>query len=193
MAASYESWIGSDTSIGTEQLGSSWDAVQLGQVALPGVCSIEGFKIGQQIDVQKKRKKDKPRIRDNGTAPCNFKIIVEINASQWSAWQKVLPFIQPQRPGALRTPLAILHPLPNSNGIDSVYVQDIEYDSPTARKGMKITIGVHEWFEEEKDTNTNKTVKPYRYTKQDAEYVDYVQKQVDPRNPDNIRENSFFN
>lgn len=154
-----ESWVGSETSIGTQQLGSTWDLVGLGSVYLPGVCTIEGFKIGQDVDVQKKRKKEKARLRDNGIAPCSFKIVVEITAAQWGAWQKVLPKIQPRRAGALRTPLAILHPLPNGNGVNDVYVTEIEYDSPSARAGMKIVVYVHEWFEEEKETNTSNEVK----------------------------------
>lgn len=187
-----ESWVGSETSIGTEQLGSTWDQVRLGDAFLPGVCSIDNFKIGQNIDVQKKRKKEKARLRDNGAEPCSFKIIVEITGALWGDWQRVLPSIQPQRPGAVRRPLQIAHPLPNSNGVSDVYVREIEYGAPSARTGMKITISVAEWFEEEKETAPqNKEPKPLKYTRQDAAFVDYAQKLVSPSNPDNMHDRGF--
>lgn len=157
-AASYESWIGSEASIGTEQLGTPWDYVQLGEVFLPGVCTIEDFEYGQDIDVQKKRKKEKARIRDNGLAPCSFNIKIEMTAAEWPAWLKILPFIQPRREGGTRKPLAITHPLPNSHGVRDIYVHKIKVESPSARAGMVIVIKVAEWFEEEKDAKTTKKV-----------------------------------
>ena len=62
----------------------------------------------------------------------------------------------------------------------NVYVQSIEYHEPSARKGMRITIEVHEWFEEVKDTVMERKRIPPLYTKRDADYVD------------NIRDTSFF-
>lgn len=155
----YESWVGSETVIDGQQLGSTWDQVQLGGQFLPGVCTIDDFEYGNDIDVQKRRKKEKPRLRDNGLAPCSFNIIVEINAAQWFEWLKVLPAIQPRREGSIRVPLAIVHPLVNAHNVKDVYVHKIKIPPPSARDGMKITIRVAEWFEEEKDTVPEKTVK----------------------------------
>lgn len=148
----YESWVGSETVIDGENSGSSWDICQLGEVFLPGVITIEDFKIGRDIDVQKRRKKEKARLRDNGISPCAFKIICEIRAAQWSDWLKVRPHIQPKE-GGTRTPLTIGHPLPNSHDVRNIYVKEIEIGKPTARGGMKITITVGEWFEEDKDAD----------------------------------------
>jgi hypothetical protein len=131
---------------------ASWDTVFLGTVFLPGVCTLKNFKYGQDIDVQKRRKKEKARLRDNGLAPCGFDITVELTAKDWPAWVRIVPAIQPRREGAVRTPLAITHPLCNLHGVKDVYVHFIEYDEPSARKGMKITIRVAEWFEEEKES-----------------------------------------
>jgi hypothetical protein len=147
-----ESWVGAETFIDGQYAGSSWDICQLGEIYLPGVITIEDFEYGQDIDVQKRRKKEKPRIRDNGLAPCAFTIKVELRASQWIEWQKKLPHIQPRREGAVRTPLAIVHPLPNTYGVNSIYIHKIKTEAPSARKGMVITIRVAEWFEEEKDS-----------------------------------------
>lgn len=139
--ASAGSWIEDD----------SWDFVQLGGVFLPGVCTVSRFKDGLDIDVQKKRKKEKARLRDNGIAPCAFSIKCELTGADWAPWKKVLPVIKPRRPGAIRQPMKIVHPLPNLHGIENVYVHEIEYDEPTPRKGMIITILVGEWFEGETD------------------------------------------
>lgn len=151
-ATAYESWVGTETSIGSDQLGSTWDQCQLGSVFLPGVVTIENFVYGQDIDIQKKRKKEKCRIRDNGLAPCEFDIKVELRASQWAEWLQKLPAIQPRREGGIRSPLKIGHPLPNAHGVRDIYVHKIKVDPPSARKGMVITIKVAEWFEEEKAT-----------------------------------------
>lgn len=155
----YESWTDSETVIDGQQLGSTWDQVQLGDVILPGVCTVDDFEYGVDIDVQKRRKKEKARLRDNGLAPCAFNIQVELTGGQWHEWLKILPKIQPRREGAVRTPLAITHPLVNAHGVRDIYVHKIKVGAPSARDGMKITIRVAEWFEEEKDAQPQKTVK----------------------------------
>jgi len=150
--SSFGNWIEDD----------AWDFVQIGAVFLPGVCTVKRFKDGLDIDVQKKRKKEKARLRDNGIAPCAFEIKCELIASDWAAWKKVLPTIKPRRPGAIRQPQKIVHPLPNLHGVENIYVHSIEYDEPTARKGLTITILVGEWFEEEKDAKQANPKKPIR-------------------------------
>lgn len=148
VAQAFESWIDSETVINGQNIGSSWDIVQLGQVFLPGVCTIENFEIGRDIDVQKRKKKEKARIRDNGLSPITFDIIVELTGRQWRDWLKVLPYIQPKE-GGVRTPITITHPMPNSHGVQDIYIHKIKVPAPSARKGMKIEIHVGEWFEEE--------------------------------------------
>jgi hypothetical protein len=155
----YESWVNSDTIIDGQSAGSSWDIVQLGEKFLPGVCTIANLEIGRDVDVQKKRKKEKARLRDNGLSPVTFNIEVEITGKQWGAWLQVLPYIQPKVSG-LRTPLSITHPMVNSHGVNDIYIQKILPGEPTARKGMKIVIKCGEWFEEEKDANGPSKKKP---------------------------------
>jgi hypothetical protein len=152
-ATAFESWVNSETIINGEQSGSTWDICQLGSVFLPGVVTIDNFEYGIDIDIQKRRKKEKCRIRDNGLAPCAFDIKIELRGSQWGEWQRILPAIQPRREGAIRTPMPIVHPLPNAYGVRDIYVHKIKTEAPSARKGMCITIRVAEWFEEEKDSN----------------------------------------
>lgn len=175
-----------DDSFGNWIDDAQWDAVQLAGTFLPGVATVSRFADGLDIDVQKKRKKEKARLRDNGIAPCAFLIKVELTAADWPAWVKVLPLIKPRRPGAVRAPMKIVHPLPNIHGVEDVYVKEIEYDEPTARKGLVVTIHVGEWFEEEKDTKTIKQVgvRPHRIDPNDG---------APPTDTDNMSQNSFRN
>ncbi len=145
---------------------AAWDMVQLGGQFLPGICTVESLEVGLDIDVQKKRKKEKAKLRDNGLSPCAFQIIVELTAAEWPQWVAVLPGIKPKT-GGIRKPLSIVHPLVNLNDIRDVYVHKIHYDAPTARRGMKISIRIAEWFEEEQDAKPSKKVetKPPRNPK----------------------------
>lgn len=128
--------------------GAEWDTCMLGQVFLPGVVTIENLEIGRDVDVQKRRKKEKARLRDNGLSPVTFDIICEFTSKEWPQWLAVLPNIQPKE-GGTRTPLAITHPMVNTYGVKNVYIHKIKLPAPSARKGMRIEIHCGEWFEEE--------------------------------------------
>ncbi len=157
--AAFESWIDSDTIIDGQNAGSSWDVCQLGEVFLPGVVTIDGLEIGRDIDIQKRRKKECARIRDNGLSPIAFDIICEITGQQWADWLRVRPYVQPKK-GGVRTPLNIVHPLVNAHEVESVYVHRIKIDPPSPRKGMKIVIKVGEWFEDEVEAKGPSKAKP---------------------------------
>jgi hypothetical protein len=152
-AFAYESWVGSDTIISGQISGSSWDICQLGTTFLPGVVTIDNLEVGRDIDVQKRKKKEKARIRDNGLSPVTFDIIVELTGKQWSEWLAVLPNIQPKE-GGTRTPLSIQHPMVNAYGVTAIYIHKIKAPAPCARKGMRIEIHCGEWFEEEVEAKT---------------------------------------
>ncbi len=146
----YESWVGSDTIISGQASGSSWDIVQLGSTFLPGVVTIENLEVGRDIDVQKRKKKEKARIKDNGLSPVTFDIIVELTGRQWFDWLKVLPIIQPKE-GQPRQAFSITHPMVNAYDVKLIYIHKIKSPAPSARKGMRIEIHCGEWMEEVKD------------------------------------------
>lgn len=149
-ARPFESWVGSETIIDGQNAGSSWDICQLGAIFLPGVVTIDKLVVGRDVDVQKRRKKEKARIRDNGLSQTTFDIIIELTAKQWPDFCKIYPSIAPKE-GGIRTPLDIKHPLVNFVGCNTIYIQKIELPPPTPRKGMRIEIHCGEWFEEEVD------------------------------------------
>ncbi len=146
----YESWIGSDTIINGQASGSSWDIVALGSVYLPGVVTIQNLECGRDIDVQKRKKKEQARVKDNGLSPTTFDIIVELTGRQWSEWLKVLPIIQPKE-GVPRQAFAITHPMVNSLNVNTIYIHKIKMPAPTARGGLRIEIHCGEWMDEVKD------------------------------------------
>jgi hypothetical protein len=125
---------------------AAWNTVQLGDIILPGICTVTGFDAGQDVDVKKQKGSDGATLEDNGKDPAEGKIEVQINEALWPAWQKIIPRIHPRTPGASRAPREILHPKPNVLGIRDVYVRKIGIEGPTARGGMKIVLDVIEWF-----------------------------------------------
>lgn len=200
--AAYESWVGSDTIINGQASGSSWDIVQLGQVFLPGVVTIENLEVGRDIDVQKRKKKEKARIRDNGLSPVTFDIIVELTGRQWADWLKILPAIQPKE-GVPRQAFEIVHPMVNAYNVNSIYIHKIKAPAPSARKGMRVEIHCGEWMEEEVDTKapTKKDKKSLQsaYGKPDyfgdpaqlAKQLSGNQGFVEPGGVDNAMSNAF--
>lgn len=148
MANAFPAWNNPD-----DPSDARWDTVLLGDVFLPGVSSIENLEVGRDIDVQKRRKKEKARIRDNGLSPVAFDIVCEITHREWPMFVAIYPKLEPRREGAVRTPMQIVHPLVNLMGVKDIYIHKISIPKPSARNGMKITIRCAEWFEEEKDSN----------------------------------------
>lgn len=144
----FESWVGSETIINGQNSGSGWDICQLGTIFLPGVVTIENLVVGRDVDVQKRRKKEKARIRDNGLSPVTFDIVCEITAKEWPAFVQIYPQIAPKE-GGIRTPLTIKNLVVNFVGCNAIYIQKIVLPPPTPRKGMRIEIHCGEWFEEE--------------------------------------------
>jgi hypothetical protein len=155
----YESWVGSDTIISGQASGSSWDICALGSTFLPGVVTIENLEVGRDIDVQKRKKKEKARIKDNGLSPVTFDIIIELTGRQWSEWLKILPTIQPKE-GVPRKAFSITHPMVNAYNVQTVYIHKIKCPAPCARKGMRIEIHCGEWIDEVVDVPNKGKVPP---------------------------------
>lgn len=138
---------------------SAWNFCWLGEDLLPGIVEVTCPKT-RSVDVKKQKGTDGAELEDTGYEPAKVTIKLKItDAEQWEAWLAVLPKIDPQKPGGLRQPLAILHPEPNSMGVTTVYVTTISGDPPTARSGKTITIECLQWFPAPKATKTSKTPK----------------------------------
>lgn len=125
---------------------AAWRQVVLGDVFLPGICTINGLKCGVDIDTKKAKGHDRPRSTDNGIDASRFSIEVWLTEKDWDAWLAVVDRINP-RVVRQRAPFEIIHPEPNSLGITHVRIVSLNGSAPTAKGGKKYLIEVEEWFD----------------------------------------------
>lgn len=135
----------------------AWNTVILGDVTIPGVCSVKGLSGGLQAHTRRKRGKDFATSRDLGVKPSKFSIETILTEDDWPAWVEVVAKINPRTVGRVRQPREIVHPDVNLFGITQVRIVDIHSEPPTARGGKKYTIDVEEWFDEDKDIKKGPT------------------------------------
>jgi hypothetical protein len=129
---------------------AAWNTCVLGSVQLPGICIVKAKK-GRHFDTKKAKGQDGYTSKDNGATEGKVTISMTLaTRADWIAWQKVRPLIDPNRPGATRSPLEIKHPECADRGIINVYVVEIEGEPPTARGGKRFTIDCTEWFPQAK-------------------------------------------
>jgi hypothetical protein len=138
---------------------AAWDFCWLGDALLPGIASLEVTKT-RSVDVKKSRGTDGATLSDDGYEPARVTVRLRMwTAEQWAAYQDLLPQIDPQRPGGLREPVAIVHPEVNVRGIDTVYVTSISGSSPE-RGGAKVeTIECIQWFPQPKPAKSRQEPK----------------------------------
>jgi len=129
---------------------AAWNTVRLGSVQLPGLCVVKAKK-GRDVDLKKAKGQDGYGSTDNGATAGKVTITVTLATRQdWIDWQKVRPLIDPNRPGATRSPLEIRHPETADRGILNIYVDEIGGEPPSARAGKKFTIDCTEWYPQAK-------------------------------------------
>jgi hypothetical protein len=138
---------------GTADAG--WNRVQLGPSVVPGICTITGLSVGQDIDVKKQKGNDGAVLEDNGLEPAKFNIEVQLNEQLWPAFQEVLPSIDPRRPGASRSPLEIVHPATALANVREIVIRKISIGVPTARGGLKVVFECLQWFPAPKPKKTS--------------------------------------
>lgn len=144
MAAPIPGWTGETAD------DAAWNTVYLGDVQIPGFCSIRGLKVGVNVDTKTAKGSDQPTSTDNGLKPAEFTIDVWLNRSHWDEWQRVFPSFNPRRPGRERGPLIIIHPDCAALEITTVRVLSVETSGPTANGGKRYAINCVEWFDKPK-------------------------------------------
>lgn len=133
---------------------SAWDRVQFGSYVVPGLASVTGLTIGQDVDVKKAKGKDGATLEDNGLEPAKFNVEIQLNEELWPAFQEVLPNIDPRRPGATRTPIEIVHPATALVNVREIVIRKINIGRPTARSGLKVVFECLQWFPAPKPKKT---------------------------------------
>lgn len=130
----------------------AWNSVPLGDVVVPGICSVVADK-GRNVEIKKTKGQDGHTMTDNGTTVGKVTITTTIvNREQWQLWQAVRERIDPVKQGGARTPLEIQHPEAQDRGIQNVYVKHIKGAPPTARGAKTFVIECEEWFPQPKPT-----------------------------------------
>jgi hypothetical protein len=141
MSETFPGWSGAG---GTQD--AAWRQVVLGDVFLPGVCTVNGLECGVDIDTKKGKGHDRPHSTDNGVNASKFNIEVWLTEKDWEYWTSIVDKINP-RMNRQRGPLEIIHPEPNALGITHVRILSLSGSAPTARGGKKFRIDVVEWFD----------------------------------------------
>jgi hypothetical protein len=138
-----------------------YDTCQLGGMTLPGLAQLTA-NIGRKLDVKQAKGVDGATITDNGSEVEDVQIVLTMwTRPQWSAYQQILPAIDPNNQKGKTTPKDIVHPMVNLHGIRRVYVTKISSPQPSRLKGaFEITIQCKGWRPEPKNpvskTNTAK-------------------------------------
>jgi hypothetical protein len=148
-------WTGIDVS---DADASAWYKCTIGVFVLPGIATCEGFSQKQDVDAKKSKGKDGATLEDNGRVLAQGKVQVEITARQWPTMHEIIVSLNPQKPGAIRQPRAIIHPIPNALGVHEIYVREITIGTPTAAAGMVVTFDCIEWTPQPKPVRVKKQV-----------------------------------
>lgn len=132
----------------------SWDTLVLDGTVMPGVWRIKGA-VSRDVQAVKAKGADAPALKDNGQNAGTLTIEGDVwterggrDISRLVALEAFLARIQPRKPGGLKTPTSILHPIASLVGISQVYIPGYE----VALSGGKLTVtftNVTEWYPEE--------------------------------------------
>ncbi len=132
----------------------AWNTIVLGDVYIPGMCTVSGLEGGLQNDRRPRRGKDGHRSRDLGIKLSKFCVDVWLTEDDWPLWLVIFPKINPRTVGRERRPVEVVHPEVNLMGITQVRIVNIKAYPPTARGGKRYVIDIEEWFAEPVDTKT---------------------------------------
>lgn len=135
-----------------------WDTLVLGADNMPGTWVVESDGIKRELKISKAKGEDGLSIRDEGmTAPrvsCQGQILSE----EFERLKAILKTITPLKVGGVRTPLTIVHPIPNTLGIDKIYIDGISIKQPTSSSPMVCTLECIQWFPAPKKVKTKQAI-----------------------------------
>jgi hypothetical protein len=141
-AAFWEPYIADD--IATD--GSIWDTLTIDGEAVPGICAVSGT-LKFDVEVKKAKGKDKASTTDNGIAPTEFEVRIQLwTQEQWADYVRVASRLLPRTPGGARTPVRVDHPGLRICGIGKAVVREFEIPQPPeAGKIFETRIKFIEW------------------------------------------------
>lgn len=127
-----------------EDDGDAWDTLILGNFAMPGIWTVDGF-AERVIDVKKPKGQDGARFKDEGYKPSDLMLVGQIiDRTEWKTMTEALKDIHPRKKGSANEPLACEHPALAYLGVSNVYVTKVF--GPRVRDGIiEVRIAVLEW------------------------------------------------
>lgn len=134
-----------------------WHTLNLGGEVWPGLWTVTTDGIKRELKISKAKGEDGLSIRDEGmTAP---RVVCEgiILSREFPALQEKLRKHSPKQPGGLRTPLTIVHPIPNTLGIDKIYIDGTTITHPTSADPMRCKLECIQWFPAPKPVKKGKS------------------------------------
>lgn len=143
-----------------EDPGNPWDKLILGNNVMPGVWAVVSGVAELEIDSKKTKGKDRARVKPLGLLPPKIQAKGQlVTRADWEALQKIMPDLQPRKPGGPKFALKIYHPAAAIIGVNMVIVE--RFRSPEINNGIcEITIDLVDWTEEPKKVNVQKKAKP---------------------------------
>jgi hypothetical protein len=143
-----------------EDEGQPWDRLTLGDNVMPGVWTIVSGAAELEIDSKKTKGKDRARVKPLGLLPPKMQAKGQlVTRADWDALQKIMPDLQPRKPGGPKFALKIYHPAAAIIGVTMVIVERLR--SPEINNGIcEISIDLIDWTEEPKKVNVQKKKVP---------------------------------
>ena len=140
---------------GPESDPEAWDKIVLGGQTWPGFWKVNTS--GEARDVQKKKAqgKDGYRLHNKGMTGLDMTLHGTFHEREYGQVVNLIPSITPRRPGGLKTPITISHPVPAMLRVDKIYIVRVKPVQPgTGRDFFTLEIKAIEWFPEPKDVKT---------------------------------------
>lgn len=124
---------------------SDWDTLILGGARIPGAVTVDTSK-SRTFEQAKRKRFDGVFLSDSGNnaSPVTANIVLWTE-EHYSDFSRILPNIDPQKQGAIRKPLDIVHPATRLIGVSQVVIKDVKVSSP--QNGMlRVTLSMLQWF-----------------------------------------------
>lgn len=136
-----------------EDAGSPWDRLTLGDNVMPGVWTVVNGVAELEVDTKKTKGKDRARVKPLGLLPPKIQAKGRlVTREDWESLQRIMPDLQPRKPGGPKFALKIYHPAAALIGLTMVIVE--RFRTPEINGGIcEVTIDLIDWTEEPKKTN----------------------------------------
>jgi hypothetical protein len=138
-----------------------YDTCTIAGVALPGLVKIAGT-LSRKLDKKNAKGADGATITDDGANAAEIELsVIMWDAGQWTAYQELLPLINPIQTKGKLSPVDVVHPVLALHGIRSVYVEEVTLpQAGNIPQTREFKIKLVEWRPAPKTPKPSKSVTP---------------------------------